>query len=169
MPKIVSIVGTSNSGKTTLTVRLIAEFKKRGYRVGTIKHTHHPVRFGPEAKDSSRHQAAGAETVVLAGGGRIVMTKECPTGDPRDLLAYFSDVDILLTEGYKSGPHPKLEVHRRETGNDALFPDGGSGIFAFVSNGPAHRVVPSFGLEEIEDVADLIETLFLKSPQSACP
>ena len=163
MPKIVSIVGTSNSGKTTIILRLIVELKKRGYRIGTIKHTHQPVKFEPETKDSSRHKAAGADTVILAGGGRIVLTKECPTGAPEDLLAYFTDVDIILTEGYKAGLHPKLEVHRKETGNDPLFPNGEGGIFAFISNGAPHRVVPTFSFEEIQDITDLIEARFLKS------
>jgi molybdopterin-guanine dinucleotide biosynthesis adapter protein len=162
VPKIISIVGTSNSGKTTLIVKLITELKKRGYRIGTIKHTHHPVPLGPDCKDSGRHKGAGADTVILAGAGQISMIKDCPTEDPGLLENHFSDADIILTEGYKRGPYPKLEVHREETGAPILFPDKENALFAFASNGAAHPSVPSFSLEDAQGIVDLIERLFLR-------
>ena len=116
IPPIVSIVGRSNSGKTTLIEKLIPELKRRGYRIGTIKHTHHAPDIDRPGKDTSRHSAAGADTVMLASSGRVAMIKQTDAEGIDALAGYFNDVDLLMTEGYKREPKPKIEVVREAMG-----------------------------------------------------
>ncbi len=107
MPPILSIVGRSESGKTTLIEKLIPQLKQRGYRIGTIKHTHHSIEMDRSGKDSARHRAAGAQTVLLASTGQIVMFKSTRTETLDALVGFFDDVDLLITEGYKQENKPK--------------------------------------------------------------
>ncbi len=80
MPQIICIVGRSQSGKTTLIEKLIPELKRRGYRIGTIKHSHHIFDFDKTGKDSWRHKDAGAETVIVVSPGKIAMVKNDDEG-----------------------------------------------------------------------------------------
>ncbi len=73
MVPIVSIVGTSGSGKTTLLEKLIPELKRRGYRIGTIKHAQHGFSLGAKGKDSRRHREAGADTVIVSAPGAMML------------------------------------------------------------------------------------------------
>jgi molybdopterin-guanine dinucleotide biosynthesis protein MobB len=107
MPVIVSFVGRSESGKTTLIEKLIPVLRRRGFRVGTIKHTHHSPELDRSGKDSARHLAAGASTVVLASSGQIQLVKTGVNGGLAGLVRYFDDVDLLITEGYKQERTPK--------------------------------------------------------------
>ena len=111
MPVLISVTGQSGSGKTTLIEKLIPEFKKRGYRVGTVKHTHHGVD-DQSGKDSWRHKEAGADTVIVAApdGLAVMKTSGCDSLDK--LVPFLEDVDLVITEGYKSGNKPKIEVVR---------------------------------------------------------
>ena len=101
MSQMISIVGRSQSGKTTLIEKLIPELKRRGYRVGTIKHSHHIFDFDKTGKDSWRHKDAGAETVIVASPGKIAMVKNDYRGSLDDLKNFFDDLDLVITEGYK--------------------------------------------------------------------
>ena len=112
MPVIVSFVGRSESGKTTLIEKLIPVLLRRGLRVGTIKHTHHTPELDRSGKDSARHLAAGASTVVLASSGQIQLVKTGVNGGLGGLVRYFDDVDLLITEGFKQERTPKIEVLR---------------------------------------------------------
>ena len=123
MPPIVSIVGQSESGKTTLIEKLIPLLTQRGYRIGTIKHTHHAVDIDRSGKDSARHRTAGAETVMLASPGRIAMFKATASESLDGLIRYFDDVDLLITEGYKRENKPKIEVLRAAVGSELLCRD----------------------------------------------
>jgi molybdopterin-guanine dinucleotide biosynthesis protein B len=111
--KVFGITGWKNSGKTTLTERLVAEITTRGITVSTIKHAHHSVDVDQPGKDSFRHRAAGAGEVILASAYRWAIMHELrgaeePSVD--DLLAKLSPVDIVLIEGFKQNDHAKIEA-----------------------------------------------------------
>jgi molybdopterin-guanine dinucleotide biosynthesis protein B len=118
----IGVVGWSGSGKTTLIERLIPALQARGLRVSTVKHAHHQLALDRPGKDSYRHAEAGAEEVVLATGGGFALFSRTP---PRleDVLSRLAPVDLVLVEGFKSYPIPKIEVHRPRLGLAPLWPD----------------------------------------------
>lgn len=160
MPPVVSIVGRSQSGKTTLIEKLIPEFKRRGYTIGTIKHSHHNPDIDRSGKDSSRHKSAGADTVIFHSPGKIVMVRDDHTGDMDSLLGYFNDVDLVITEGYKTGNKPKIEIVRSERHTEPLLKDDAL-LLAVVTDVDLQLKVPIFGFEDVEPLADMIEKKFL--------
>jgi len=160
MPPIISIVGKSGSGKTTLLEKLIAELKKRGYKIGTIKHAPGKFDIDEKGKDSWRHRQAGADTVVVASIGKIAMMKNEDHATLDDLEKYFPDMDIIITEGFKKENKPKIEVFRAERHRKPLCP-GDSNLIAFVTNTQQKLPVPTFGLEETQELADFIEKKYL--------
>ncbi len=161
MPQIICIVGRSQSGKTTLIEKLIPVLKNRGYRIGTIKHSHHIFDFDKFGKDSWRHKDAGAETVIIASPGKIAMVKNDHAGTLESLQDYFNDLDLLITEGYKGADKPKIEVVRAARHGDALLKDDRY-LVAVVTDADLDIDQPVFGLEEIENLADFIEEHYLK-------
>ncbi|HEY7768731.1 molybdopterin-guanine dinucleotide biosynthesis protein B, partial [Longimicrobium sp.] len=113
-PPAVCIVGKKNSGKTTLAVALLAELKRRGYRVASIKHGHHAFETDQPGRDSWRHFNEGeAESTIMAGEGKIAMVMRMDgEPDPRQLVRDFytgRGYDLVLIEGYKQGPFPRIE------------------------------------------------------------
>jgi molybdopterin-guanine dinucleotide biosynthesis protein MobB len=163
MPPVVSIVGRSESGKTTLIEILIPELKRRGYRIGTIKHTHHALEIDQAGKDSSRHRAAGAHTVILASSGQITMIKSAPSDSVADLISYFNDVDLLITEGYKRENTPKIEVLRTEVHTELLCRND-PGLIAVATDADIAVHVPVFRLDDPVAIAVFIEQRFLRPP-----
>src|SRR4051812_7057497 len=112
---IFGITGWKNSGKTTLTERLVAELTRRGYRVSTVKHAHHDFDIDREGADSYRHRAAGAAEVAVVSGRRWALMHELRGEDePQldDILARLAPCDIVLVEGYKREGHAKIETRR---------------------------------------------------------
>jgi molybdopterin-guanine dinucleotide biosynthesis protein MobB len=164
IPPIISIVGRSESGKTTLIETLIPELRHRGYRIGTIKHTHHALDIDQAGKDSSRHRAAGAQTVILASSGQIAMIKATPSDSVADLIKYFDDVDLLITEGYKREKTPKIEVLRAEVHTELLCRND-PGLIAVATDADVTVNVPVFRLDDAAPIAAFIEQRFLK-PQN---
>ncbi|MBM4054250.1 MAG: molybdopterin-guanine dinucleotide biosynthesis protein B [Planctomycetes bacterium] len=119
---IVSFVGKSNSGKTTLIVKVIKELKLRGYRVATIKHTHHNVDMDTKGKDSWKHSQAGADAVIIVSENKMGLFR---TTSKRVSLkemveTYLRDFDIIILEGYKTEPIPKIEVFRTENSDQMV-------------------------------------------------
>lgn len=163
MPPVVSIVGRSESGKTTLIEILIPELKRRGYRIGTIKHTHHALEIDQTGKDSARHRAAGAHTVILASSGQIAMIKSASSDSVADLVRYFFDVDLLITEGYKRENTPKIEVVRTEV-HPELLCRSDPGLIALATDADIAVHVPVFRLDDPVPIADFIEQRFLRPP-----
>ena len=162
MVPIVSIVGKSNSGKTTLIEKLIAELGQRGYRVATIKHNLHGFDIDREGKDSWRHKHAGAVAVVVASPGRAALIEDTP-GDYslvelRD--RYIRDADIVIAEGFKKNPHPKIEVCRTERRAERLC-GAGDNLIALTGDRPLAAEVPWFDWNDAPAIADLIEARFL--------
>lgn len=124
--RIFGVAGWSGSGKTTLLTAVIPDLAARGLRVSTIKHAHHEFDIDRPGKDSWRHREAGASEVMVASARRWAIMHELrgapePTLD--ELVARMSPVDLLLVEGWKHHPHPKLEVHRPSLGKPLLYPD----------------------------------------------
>jgi molybdopterin-guanine dinucleotide biosynthesis protein B len=161
MPQIICIVGRSQSGKTTLIEKLIPVLKHKGYRIGTIKHSHHIFDFDKSGKDSWRHKDAGADAVIIASPGKIAMVKNDYQGTLESLLDYFGDLDLVITEGYKGAHQPKIEVVRAARHDDALLRDDRH-LVAVVTDADLDIKLPVFGLEDIDELADFIEANYLK-------
>jgi molybdopterin-guanine dinucleotide biosynthesis adapter protein len=168
MLPVLSVVGRSNSGKTTLLEKLLRELTGRGRRVGTIKHHRHgPVSVDVPGKDSWRHKAAGAQTVVLASAERAFAVWDTATEASLDTLThrYFPDVDLILTEGFKTGSMPKIEVNRRALDLPLLCGPADS-LLAVVADWDTGAPVPHFGLEQIGPLADFVEQAILRTPRT---
>ena len=124
--KIFGVTGWKNSGKTGLMERLITEFTTRGLTVSSIKHAHHSFDIDHPGRDSYRHRDAGARQVLLASRTRWALMHELRDEDEPslgDLLEQLSPVDLVLIEGYKRDRHPKIEAHRKETGQPLIAPE----------------------------------------------
>jgi molybdopterin-guanine dinucleotide biosynthesis protein B len=122
--RIISIIGRKNAGKTTLTVALASELRRRNYRVMTIKHGHHSAQVDREGTDSWRHFHEGkAERVLLATPGlRAVIERSEDEYDPVALARrYLAGADIVLAEGYKRSDLPKIEVYRSSLSDPPLY------------------------------------------------
>jgi len=154
---VLSIVGRSNSGKTTLLEKLIAALVHRGLRVGTIKHSHHQPEMDTPGKDSWRHKQAGASASLLIGPEQMMLVQDVEEGLTPRLLAerYFSDFDLLLVEGYASLPGNKIEVMRAERSTQLRCkPDE---LLAVVTDVPAvHSGLPQFELDDIEALSAFV-------------
>ena len=160
MPQMISIVGRSQSGKTTLIEKLIPALKRRGYKIGTIKHSHHIFDFDKTGKDSWRHKDAGAETVIIASPGKIAMVKNDYLGSLDGLQRFFDDLDLIITEGYKKEDKPKIEVVRAARHADVLL-ENDKHLVAVVSDVELQLNVPVFDLEDVDRLADFIVEKYL--------
>jgi len=158
---VIGLAGFSGSGKTTFLEKLIAELKRRGCRVGVIKHTHHPVQFDQPGKDTWRHSRAGAAVVALAapGGVSLVRKFESDPG-PEKVIAMIDGVDLVIIEGYKKGKWPKIEIFRRGVTERPDIP--AEELLAVVSDVPQSAGVPCFGPDDAAGVAGLIERVIMK-------
>ncbi len=158
-----SIVGRSNTGKTTLIEKLIPELRRRGYQVATIKHNVHGFDIDHEGKDSWRHKKAGAHLTVIASPHSVAVIEDVDRdfelAELRD--RYIRDVDVILSEGFKRNPHPKIEVVRSEMKHEPLC-SREDNLMAIVSDKPVHRGTPCLNIDDIRGIADLIEDKFLK-------
>lgn len=159
---IVSIVGKSDSGKTTLIEKLIAELGRRGYKVATIKHDVHGFEVDQEGKDSWRHKKAGAHTVIISSPQKLALIRDVDhDADLAELREkYIRDVDIILSEGFKKNSQPKIEVFRKELHRELLCSPKDN-LLAIASNQPFNVGVPCFDLNDAKGLVDLIEEKFL--------
>lgn len=156
--KVFGIAGWSGSGKTTLLEKLIPALIARGLKVSVIKHAHHGFDIDKPGKDSYRHRAAGAAEVMLASGSRWALMHECrdePEPALSTLLARLTPCDLVLVEGFKQEPVPKLEVHRPANGKPPLFAERDD-IVAVASDEAIAAPVPVLPLNDIATVADFI-------------
>lgn len=168
-PPIVSIVSKKSSGKTTLLENLIPELKRRGYRVGTVKHDTHGFNIDHEGKDTYRHKASGAEAVMISSPWKLSFIKDSSEDLSLDQLVarYMSDLDIVLTEGYKSANMPQVEVFRSAAHKAPLHIKGEkNSLIAVMSDVPVDLGVPNLDIDDVRGLADLIEQRFLKSARA---
>jgi molybdopterin-guanine dinucleotide biosynthesis protein B len=161
MPPIVSIVGKSKSGKTTLMEKLIGELKSRGYRVATIKHTSQKLTFDEPGKDSWRHTQAGSEATVISSPDKMILIKAVSSDFSLEQIAHLlgEDYDIILTEGFRQGDAPKIEVHRQQAGPPLASVRK---LIAIATDEPLETKTRQFSLEDIKGLADLLEKGFIK-------
>jgi len=161
MPSIVSIVGKSKSGKTTLIEKLIRELKLRGYRVATIKHVPRDITFDEPGKDSWRHIQAGSEATTISSPKKVVLIKpvaqEPTLGEIGRLFG--EDYDIILTEGFKDSDAPKIETHRKEAG---LPLRAIKKVVAIVTDEPLETKARQFSFEDVKSLDNLLEEGFIK-------
>ena len=161
MPPIVSIIGESKSGKTTLIEKLISELKSRGYRVATIKHSIHSLSFDKPGKDSWRHIQAGSTATAIVSPDQVVLIKtvsaEPDLNDIARLLG--EDYDIIVAEGFKQSQSPKVEVHRKAAGPPLSRVNN---LIAIATDEPLETRTRQFSLNDITGLADFLESGFIK-------
>ena len=158
--KIFGIAGWSGSGKTTLLEKLIPQFTARGLKVSVIKHAHHGFDIDRPGKDSYRHREAGASEVLLACNDRwALMHERRDDGDVTldELLSRLAPCDLVLIEGFKQEPVPKLEVYRPENGKPPLFPERPD-IVAVATDAALDCTLPKLPLNDIAAIADFVMT-----------
>ena len=164
---IVSFVGRSNSGKTTLIERVIPELVRAGYKVATVKHAGHGFDLDTEGKDSWRHKRAGASSVLVLSKGSIAMFADVSDQmNAEDVRDRFLDhtYDLIIAEGWKHEGYPKIVIVRDQFGE---IPVSTEGLLAVVSDQPVNLSVPRFGLDDVAGVASLIMKQFPRSPSGA--
>jgi molybdopterin-guanine dinucleotide biosynthesis protein B len=159
-PRIFGIAGWKNSGKTGLAVRLVEEFTRRGYRISTIKHAHHDFDIDKVGADSFRHRQAGAHEVAIVSGTRFAIMHEL-RGEPEpsfeEILSRIAPCDLVLIEGYKREPVPKIEARRLEAAKREPLAPTDPWIKAIAAD---HAVtdtsLPLFDLDDTAGIADFI-------------
>ena len=155
---ILSIIGKSKSGKTTLIEKLIPRLKGKGYRVGTIKHHSHPgFEIDLTGKDTWRHAQAGSDHVVISAPDKIASIrtlKQALTVD--EIAGMMNDVDIILTDGFQSAAKPAIEVVRAETGLEIIGSQ--NQLIAIATDTPFDSPIPQIGINDIEGILLVIET-----------
>jgi molybdopterin-guanine dinucleotide biosynthesis protein B len=157
MRLIISIVGKSHSGKTTLLESLIAELKGRGYKVAMVKHSHHADDLDTAAKDTWRFTEAGSELSAINSLDNLAIYRRIDHYfDPQEISDFILwDYDLILTEGFKGSKYPKIEVHRDEQGKELLTDP--QQLLGVVTDEPLNINVPQFSKDGVAGIADLIE------------
>ena len=156
--KVFGFAGWSGSGKTTLIEQLIPRFVKRGLRVSLIKHAHHTFDVDQPGKDSYRHRHAGASEVLVTSSRRWVLMHELGgAAEPsfEEQVKRLSPCDLLLVEGFKRAPIPKLEVWRAETGEAMLHPND-QHIVAVASDAKVETKLPLLDLNDADAISQFI-------------
>lgn len=160
-PQIVLIVGKSNSGKTTLVEKLIQALKKRRYSIGSVKHTHDKFDFDQEGKDSWRHKKAGADATLVITDARVALVRDDDRPCLEKMQDYLSGMDIIIAEGFKTQALPKIEIFRKASIHKLPLCLDDHNLMAFVTDSDIRPDVPVFGLEDIEELANFIESVFI--------
>lgn len=150
---VYSVVAYSGTGKTTLIEKLIPALRNRGLRVAVIKHDAHEFEIDREGKDSWRFTQAGAAVTVVASATKAAIMENRPVPVEK-LLERITDVDVIITEGYKTGPWPKIALMRRGSGKPLPLPP--EECFAVLSDVPLETPVPFLHLDDAEGLAELI-------------
>ncbi len=160
---VFGVAGFKNSGKTTLVTRLVRELTDRGYAISTIKHAHHGFDLDKPGRDSFLHRGAGAQEVAIISSSRWALMHElrgaeAPVFD--EVLSKISKCDLVIVEGYKKEPHPKIELRSINSTREPLAPDDNT-IIAIASDHPvADKTLPAFDRDDITAIADFIVSYF---------
>jgi molybdopterin-guanine dinucleotide biosynthesis protein B len=156
---VIGVVGWKNAGKTTLVERLVAELVRRGWRVATVKHAHHDAEIDQPGRDSWRHRAAGAREVALVTGRRWAIMHEAPEAEPTldEVIARLAPTDLVLVEGFKREPHPKIEVRAAADMAGEGIAAGDPHVVAIAADqAPADSRLPWFRRDDAAGLADFI-------------
>ena len=161
MLPVVSIVGKSGAGKTTLIERLIVEFKKRGYRVAAVKHSPGGMEVDKPGKDSWRFAEAGSDAVVVSSPDKLVLVKSTDHDSRIEEILHIigGEFDLVLVEGFKRGKAPKIEVHRKKLGGDLLCPV--EILSTIVTDELLDVDVPQLPPDDTQAIADFMEKNFV--------
>jgi len=157
---IIGIAGWKKSGKTTLVTRLIAELTGRGFKVATVKHAHHEFQIDDAETDSARHRRAGAAQVAIVSARRWAVVSEL-AGEPEpsldQVISLLAPCDLIIVEGYKAAPIPKIETRRQAAVRSTALADADPNVVAIAADHPVdgHRV-PVFSLDDIAGIAGFI-------------
>jgi len=159
-PPIITIIGKSGTGKTTFLVKLIAELKQRGYKIGTIKHhSHRGFEIDKPGKDSWQHAQAGSDHVVIAAPDKIAAYRLIDQELELDEIARdMAGVDLILVEGYKRAGKPAIEVVRAEISTEMI--NEPEQCFAVVTDIPIQVEIPQFAFDDIHPIIKLIQEKF---------
>jgi molybdopterin-guanine dinucleotide biosynthesis protein MobB len=161
MSPILSFVGKSGVGKTTLIEKLVAELKRRGYRIAVVKHHAHMTPIDGRGKDSWRFAEAGASVAIVSSPVEIVRFERVPRElTLNEIAAQIVNVDLILTEGFKREAAPKIEVSRAALGADLVA--RADELIAVVSDHPITLNLPRFDLDDAAGIAGFIEGRFLR-------
>jgi molybdopterin-guanine dinucleotide biosynthesis protein B len=157
--RMIGLAGWSGAGKTTLLARVIPRLVAGGLKVSTLKHAHHGFDVDQPGKDSYSHRMAGATEVLVGSSARYALVHEL-RGEREPSLATLirklSPVDLVLVEGYKREPHPKLEVHRAAVGKPLIQPEDPA-IVAVASDVPLAQVsVPVIDIDDVDRIAEIL-------------
>ena len=153
------LAGWSGAGKTTLLVKIIPLLTAHGLRVSTIKHAHHDFDIDKPGKDSWMHRQAGATEVLVASGRRWALMHELhdePEPALDALLGQLNAVDLVLIEGFKRDPHPKIEVHRAANGKPLLYPDDPAILAVAADAALLGAALPVLALDDAAAVAAFV-------------
>ena len=159
--RVLGIAGWSSSGKTTLLAKLIPVLVARGVTVSTVKHAHHAFDIDQPGKDSYVHRQAGATEVLVSSSNRFALMHElrgAPEPTLNELLSRLAPVDLVIVEGFKRDPIPKIEIHRPEVGKPLLYPDDPA-IIALASPQRVEGSLPWLPLDKPEAIADFVLAL----------
>ncbi len=158
--RVIGLAGWSGSGKTTLITKLIPVLVGRGLKVSTIKHAHHAFDIDRPGKDSWQHREAGASEVVVASSRRWAIVHELrnePEPPLEELLAKLRPADLVIIEGFKRHPHPKLEIYRASVGKPLIYPQDDC-VVAIASDAPLPNAqLPVLMLDDIEGIANVLQ------------
>jgi molybdopterin-guanine dinucleotide biosynthesis adapter protein len=160
IPMLLIVAGKSGSGKTTVLEILIPALKKKGLRIGTIKHHHADFDMDIPGKDSWRHKKAGAEKTIISSPNRIGIVMDVDHDhSPEELAHFLTGVDFILVEGFKGESLPKLEIFRKEIHEKPLCMQD-KNLIAMITDEDLDLNVPRFGLDEMNGLADFIVSHF---------
>ena len=167
MTPIISIVGRSNSGKTTFLEKMVRELKSRHYRVAVIKHDTHGFEIDHPGKDTWRMAQAGSDVVMISSPNKMAMIEKTSKELTLDQLQaqIIDKVDIILTEGYKMGDKPKIEISRAEVGNKLLCSK--EELLALVTDQSFDLDVPHFNIDDACGVVEFIIDSVLKTTEES--
>ena len=167
--KVIGFAGWSGSGKTTLVEQVIGLLEERGLVVSLIKHAHHEFEIDHPGKDSYRHRHAGCREVLITSANRWAIMHELRGRDELTLaeaLAQLSPCDLVLVEGFKHEPIPKIEIYRAAIGKPQLFPNDRH-VIAVASDQPVATALPQLDLNQPAAIAEFIYSRLAAKHQTA--
>lgn len=169
---VIGIAGWKKSGKTTLTSRLVAEFTKRGLKVAAVKHAHDAFQIDDGETDSARHRRAGAAQVAIVSAKRWAIIEEfdgAPEPNFDEVIATLGPADLIIVEGYKSAPIPKIEARRSASLTKTPLSIDDPLVIAIAADhdgesvGANGQALPRFHLDDVTAMADLIDAQILQA------
>lgn len=156
---VVSVVGKSDVGKTTLLEKLLRESKRRGWRVATVKHDVHGFDMDKPGKDTWRHAQAGADMVIISSPNKIAILESVDEDKSLDeVLSRVRGIDLIFTEGYRRANKAKIEIFRSEVYDDLLCEP--EELMAIAADVQLNNGIPCYGLDDAEGLCDLIAEKF---------